>query len=273
MWHKLIFLIAFWIFIPRVDWSQTTTKLIWQIPVDTDAIWDVDNIRYCYVYSNQNIRKIDPSGRTLLQASYKSLGDISKIDAQNPLKIAFFSEGQQKVCFMDNALALQNDCLDMSDLGAELVSAYSSSVQTDRIWIYDEPQSRLMLVTLRNNQSQLSQNVKSILDLGIVQNIQESENRLFVFDDKNQVLWFDLYGNFMDYVVIPNAEYIYPVGNHFLAVEGNVLNAYNIDGELTEKLTRFDLKNDKKILKLSINSDFLFLQTSTSLSCYQLIEQ
>lgn len=271
MWSKILIVICF--FHSLSGFGQITVKQLWTTAIDSNAIWDVDNIRFCYVYSNQTLRKIDTQGKTVVQESYKSLGEISKIDAQNPLKIACFSEGQQKVCFLDNALARQNDCVDMTELGAELVTAFSASVQTDRIWIYDEPMSKLILVTLRNNQSQISQNIKGLLELGEVIDIREIDNRLFVFDDRKQVLWFDIYGNFMDYVKLPDTDFIYPMNDYFIAVCGNQLKFFDQNEQESSAPLVFEALSNSTIISLKIEGDLLFIQTNTSLNCYRISEK
>lgn len=253
--------------------GQMKTELLWASKLDSTAVWDVDNIRYCYVYANQTIRKIDTQGKTILQESYKSLGEITKIDAQNPLKIACFSEGQQKICFLDNALAKQNDCVDATDLGAELVTCFSASVQTDRVWLYDEPMSKLILVTLRTNQGQLSQNIKGLLAIGNVTDIREIDNRLYVFDDKNQVLWFDNYGNFIDYVNLPNTQFIYPLNDYFIAVSGDQLQVYDQQENQISSFLGFESSLTSSILRIKIVGDFLFIQTKTELRCYRISEK
>lgn len=251
------------------SYGQDNWKQVWSVTMDSTAVWDIDNLRNCYVYMNQTIKKIDTQGKTVLQESYKSLGEITKIDAQNPLKIACFSEGQQRICFLDNALALQNTCLDLNELHVALASSFSASLQTDRIWIYDEPNSQLLLVTIRTGQSQQSQNVKGLLALSTIMDIQEDDNRLFLFDDNNQVAWFDQFGNFMDYVQLPAGQVVYPYKNSFLVAQGNTIYAYDRQGKQGEIVFQGNEENTAMPIKIRINSDLLFVQTTHSLTCYR----
>ena len=102
--HKFLFS-CFILALPCSGFSQQTWKELWHLELDSTAIWDIDPMHQSIVYQNQSIQKRDAKGQLMLQESIKSLGNIQKIDAQNPLKIALFSEDQQSICFLDNALA------------------------------------------------------------------------------------------------------------------------------------------------------------------------
>jgi hypothetical protein len=252
--------------------TQQVWKELWHLDVDSTAIWDIDPIHQSIIYQNQNIQKRDAKGQIMLQESIKSVGNIEKIDAQNPLKIVLFSEDQQSVCFLDNALALQGDCIYLSDLNVSLAASVSASIQTDRIWIYDEPNSKIELITLRNGQGQLVQNVKGLLNMKSIVNIQEIDNRLYLFDEQNQVAWFDQFGNFIDVATLPPNKPIYPIQDYFLIAEGKTINTLNIDAELVSVFFVGDLLLDSSILKIEVSGERLYIQTQKRLYCYKILQ-
>ena len=262
----LVLLFPFW------GESQQTWKELWKMELDSTAIWDIDPIHQSIVYQNQNIQKRDAKGQIMLQESIKSLGNIQKIDAQNPLKIALFSEDQQSICFLDNALAVQGDCIYLSDLNINLAASMSASIQTDRIWIYDEPNSKIELITLRNGQGQQVQNVKGLLDMKSIVNIQEIDNRLYLFDETNQVAWFDQFGNFIDVAVLPPHKPIYPIQDYFLIAEGKNIQTININAEFVSFFFIGDTLLDSKVLKMEVSGDRLYIQTEKMLYCFKIIQ-
>jgi len=267
--HKLLFL--FILLLPVWGHSQQGWKELWHMELDSTAIWDIDPIHQSIIYQNQNIQKRDAKGVIMLQESIKSLGNIQKIDAQNPLKIVLFSEDQQSVCFLDNALALQGDCIYLSDLNVSLAASVSASIQTDRIWIYDEPNSKIELITLRDGQGQLVQNVKGLLNLKSIVNIQEIDNRLYLFDEENQVAWFDQFGNFIDVATLTPHKPIYPIQDYFLIAEGKNIQTVNIDSEFVSFFFAGDPLLDSKILKMEVSGDRLYIQTQKRLYCYKIL--
>lgn len=178
----------------------------WQIPIEADCTWDADQAGNVYLFHKQTLIKLDTSGRQLLTQSVKSFGTIAKIDAANWLKIAIFSEEQQQVCYLDNALGIQPNCIDLTELGVDLAQNFATSTQTDRLWVYDQLNSELQLITIRTNQRQFVQNLRSLVDLGNVLQLMEFQNSLYLLDDRGQIMTFDNFGSFLGSVTIPSTH-------------------------------------------------------------------
>lgn len=267
---RSLFLLIF-LALPCLGFGQQSWKELWHLELDSTAIWDIDPIHQSIIYQNQNIQKRDAKGQIMLQESFKSLGNIQKIDAQNPLKIALFSEDQQSICFLDNALALQGDCIYLSDLNVSLAASMSASIQTDRIWVYDEPNSKIELITLRSGQGQQVQNVKGLLNMKSIVNMQEIDNRLYLFDEENQVAWFDQFGNFMDVATLPPNKPVYPIQDYFLIADGKTIRAVNIDAEPVSTFFVGETFLDSPILKMEVSGERLYIQTKKMLYCYTIL--
>lgn len=253
-------------------YSQQKWKELWSLDIDSTAIWDIDPMHQSIIYQNQNVQKRDAKGQLMLQESIKSLGNIQKIDAQNPLKIALFSEDQQSICFLDNALALQTTCLYLSDLNISLAASMSASIQTDRIWVYDEPNSKIDLITLRNGQNQQVQNVKGLLNLHSIVNMQEIDNRLYLFDEQNQVAWFDQFGNFIDVATLTPNKPIYPIQDYFLIAEGKNIQTVDLNSEFVAFFFEGDAILDSSVRKMEVSGDRLYVQTQQRLYCFRVIQ-
>lgn len=269
--YKLVFSLIL-LALPNLGYGQQAWKELWHMELDSTAIWDVDPIHQSIIYQNQNIQKRDAKGQIMLQESIKSLGNIQKIDAQNSLKIALFSEDQQSICFLDNALALQGDCIYLSDLNISLAASMSASIQTDRIWVYDEPNSKIELITLRNGQGQQVQNVKGLLNMKSIVNMQEIDNRLFLFDTQNQVAWFDQFGNFIDVATLTPNKPIYPIQDYFLIAEGKNIQTVDLNSEFVSFFFAGDALLDSKVLKMKVSGERLYIQTEKTLYCFKILK-
>jgi len=68
---------------------QQNWKPRWTVPVKGNAL-EVDNLGDVYVLANQDIIKYRSNGQFYRSYSNKSLGNISRIDASNPLKTLVF---------------------------------------------------------------------------------------------------------------------------------------------------------------------------------------
>ncbi|HLP56828.1 MAG TPA: hypothetical protein VK151_17445 [Fluviicola sp.] len=249
--------------------AQQSWKQVWSTPIDADAVWDIDQAGNAYLVNQQTIYKLDTVGRQLLTQSTKSMGTIAKIDASNWMKIAIFSEDQQRVCYLDNALALQPGCIELTELGVNLAQHFSTSAQTDRIWVYDQLNSELQLITIRNSQRQIVQNLATLVDLGTVLQLTEFQNKLYVFDNRGQVITFDNFGSFLSAITV-SGTHIQPFSTGFLVAEKQFI---RFSDEETEKLTPFfELASGEEIKWFSFAGKRLFVSTATQLISFELVE-
>lgn len=264
MCKLVLFLTLCWSFSLKAQQSWTQA---WTAPVDADAVWDVDQAGNVYLVNGQSITKLDTVGKQLLTQSTKSMGTIAKIDASNWLKIAIFSEEQQRVCYLDNALALQPNCIDLTELGVNLAQHFSTSAQTDRIWIYDQLNSELQLITIRNSQRQIIQNLAALVDLGTVLQLTEFQNKLYLFDNRGQIITLDNFGSFLSARSI-TATHIQPFSTGFLASDKQFI---RFTDEETEQLTPFfELPSGEVIKWFCFVGRRLFVSTETELISFEL---
>jgi hypothetical protein len=262
--YKLLVLFTFITVFPAS--GQESWKQCWTMPLSEESAWDADPSGNVYLYNNESISKLDSTGKLLLTQSAKSIGTIEKIDASNRLKIAVFSEEQQQVCYLDNALALQSDCIDLTAAGIGLAQHFATSVQTDRIWIYDQLNSELQLVTLRGNQRQTVQNLRSLLEIGMVTQLFEFNNVLYLVDNLGQVATFDNFGTFLSGFTL-SAGYVQAFGKGVL---------YSMAGSIFARAAESDKETpffagSEPIRCFHFAANRLYISTATSLTCFQLL--
>jgi hypothetical protein len=249
--------------------AQQPWKQVWSTDIDADAVWDADQAGNIYLVNKQTITKLDTVGKRLLTQSTKSMGTIAKIDASNWLKIAIFSEEQQRVCYLDNALAIQPGCIDLTEFGVNLAQHFSTSAQTDRIWIYDQLNSELQLITIRNSQRQIIQNLAALVDLGTVLQLSEFQNKLYLFDNRSQVITLDNFGSFLSASSVVGTH-IQPFSTGFLASENQFI---RFSDEETEQLTPFfELASGEAIKWFCFVGKRLFVSTETQLIGFEIID-
>lgn len=266
--HKLLFFLfccaAFH------GWSQQTWQQRWELAIDADCTWDADQAGNVYLFREQSISKVDSTGKTLLTQSTKSIGTISKIDAANWLKIAIFSEEQQQICYLDNALGIQPGCIDLTESGVNLAQHFATSSQTDRLWVYDQLNSELQLITIRTNQRQIVQNLKSLVDLGNVVQLVEFDNVLYLLDDRNQVATFDNFGTFIGSTTVA-ATHIQPFDTGLLAAAGNTITFIAKEDE--QSTVFFELpEKGAAIERFLFTGKRLYISTQEKFYCFQPVE-
>jgi len=240
----------------------------WHISLESDGAWDIDQAGNVYLVHQQSITKRDTTGKQLLTQSIKSIGTIAKIDATNWLKIAIFSEEQQQVCYLDNALGIQPNCLDLNEWGITLAQNFATSSQTDRIWVFDQLNSELQLITTRNNQRQIVQNLRSLVDIGNVVQLMEFQNKLYLLDDAGQIITFDNFGTFLGSITL-SATYMQPYGESMLTSSQNRITFSN--EETSEPTFFFELADPNALItQFHFVGKQLYVSTATNLYCFQI---
>ena len=164
--------------------------------INQDDIWSVDVLGNVYIAKSKVLQKFDSTGVLKFSQSIKSFGRIKEIQSINTMKLVTFSEEQQTVCLLDNTLTLSEECLDLSNFDIGNASHIAISGQSDKLWVVDQLNSKLLLLSLNGtNQFQEIKNLKGILNMNQIESIQEVENHLFLIDSSGTIFEFDLYGS------------------------------------------------------------------------------
>lgn len=193
------------------DEAQKTTSWEKKFEFDVDSLsnWEVDGLGYIYVSQDGNMKKYYPTGELWFEQGMKSLGACSDIVSLNPMKFLYFSQEQQTVCYFDNTLSFTNECLDLSEYGVENASLISSSSQPEKLWVLDDIDYRLVLLSLDGLiQGQEVKNIKGILDIESITQIIEKGSKLYLLDPFEGVFVFDRFGTLIEKVEQKDVKHI-----------------------------------------------------------------
>jgi hypothetical protein len=250
--------------------AQSQWEEKWSIPCDSTTVWDIDQANNSFVYSQNNLIKRDGNGKKISEQSIKSIGEITKIDASNTFKIAVFSENQQQICFLDNALAIQNECIELTSFDIHYAETFSYTAQNDRLWVYDQLNSTLKLITLESMKQQKIQNLRSLIQFTAIDQLFERNNELYLVTDNKKIHHFDVFGSYLGTVIVPNSHWIQAWKDGFLSATANEINY--VESSLTSSIPFFLMLPDETTIlsfKWQAASQLLFVQTSTKLTCFQ----
>jgi hypothetical protein len=187
------------------------------INLEENEIWNVDIMNNLILTRRNIIEKYDSSGVLKFSQSIRSMGQLAELEPLNFMKIYAFSEEQQVVCVFDNTLTLSEKCLDLSEFGIGMAVHIASSIQSDRIWVLDQLNSRLLSVkTGRTANSQEVKNLGGILNIQSISGITEYNNELYLTDYEKGVYRFDLYGSLIDFYPVESCDQL-------LVIDGNML--------------------------------------------------
>lgn len=180
---------------------QSAWKALHEWEIGDDEIWTTDVLGNVLLTKKNLIQKYDSAGVLKYSQSIRSFGRLQDIQAVNSMKIVAFSEEQQTICLLDNTLTLSENCLELADFNIGNASVFSVSSQPDKIWMLDQLNSRLLLLSLgKTNQFQEISNLKGILDLDHIDQLTEYNNRLYLIDRTKGIYEFDLYGTLLNVI-------------------------------------------------------------------------
>jgi hypothetical protein len=177
------------------EWKETRS-----VSTESVSCWNVDAFNQLFVANQSTLIKYSTDGTILYKISDKSLGEIQQIIPVTPLKILLFSEMQQRICFVDNTLTLVDACIDLSDYEIEYASHIARSGRGDKLWVFDQINSRILLIDL-NQKGKIIQeirNTKGLIEIEQLIEMIEFDSKLYLLDNTNKLTIFDLYGSLID---------------------------------------------------------------------------
>jgi len=170
-------------------------------PLTETSVWAVDLVGNLYLSDMDVLSKYDTSGQKSFSQSFKALGRIADIQAINTMKLLLFSAEQQSFALVDNTLSAANTSYELSDLGFGYVSLMAASAQPNKLWVYDQLNSKLVLLDYgRSGQQQELLNIRGILGASEIKLMFERDQKLYLQDGQHKVYVLDLYGSLLHLV-------------------------------------------------------------------------
>ncbi len=206
--------------------------------VDADLFIGNDSFDCKYFIKNNVFFKIK-SGE-IFQYKNISLGKISRIDFQNPLKIVLFYENFNTVILLDNQLN-EIQKINFSENEKNIaVTAVGISAQNN-LWVFNLTNQQIGLYDyLKNKHKDVSSPIS-----GMIKQYQTNFNTFYWIDERNYYYSCDVFGKTIALGKLPAFDSIQLVSNLFVVFKKNdLLYYYSIN---SDKPTVIDL--DKKTYK------------------------
>ncbi|NDB34799.1 MAG: hypothetical protein EB023_05530 [Flavobacteriia bacterium] len=268
----LLFNVAFYLLVSWDSYAQTIAKSRYTLEKkNTIAIPDgtektfIDYGNNLFFIAKDQITRISlATGLTNVQ-SLKAWQDIDQIAAINALKTVVFSQVQQQLCFTDNTLSAQGECLDLQTYEWSNVTAIATSKRPDMIWIYDELNSQISLFNFMRRQIiQSVSNLRGLHGLQETPTLWENEKGLWLATASGFVLKFDDYLNVVSQHQL-DFQSMVPFGaGCFLLRDGKIYynNLYQEEQEV------YDLPFPTSYSKLHISGNQLIIEREKTLDVF-----
>ena len=255
-----------------ISFAQKSDSAQWlmigELEIGENEKWAIDGLENCIITSKNVIQKYDSAGVLQFFQSSKSFGRLTSIQSINPMKWITFSEEQQLICLLDNTLTLSEQCIDLSGFGIGNATHIAVSSQPDKLWVLDQLNSRLLLLSLgRTNQFQEISNLKGILNISMIASILEWNNELFLYDAAGIIYQFDVYGSLISANKFENIKGFAVKDNTLLLIQNNQLLLHNL-AIPEKKLIDLPIKN---VYEVKISGNFFYFRTENKIYKYTLL--
>lgn len=192
-----------------------------------------DPLGNIYIYNKGDITKFNSDGIEISRFSTREFGDISSVDASNPMKVMVVFSDFSKVMILDASLG-KNSSLDLSYPGFQLVKIICSSRESG-YWIFDPIDKRLKKIT---DQLEISGEGTQLRQI-----TEEPLTPLYLFDSGKWLIMsvpeygflvFDRFGTYYKTFKSPNKSVFQANGDEILFKENNKMCLINIKSGITQ---------------------------------------
>ena len=254
----LLFIVSFSI-VASQNQKKTALKTA-SIHVDGDQFLGYDFFGFYYTIKNNVFSKIN-TGDTL---GYKniSLGKISKVDLQNPLKIVLFYENFNTVIVLDNQLN-EIQKINFSENIIPIVVTAIGIAAMNQLWIYNSMNQQLGLYDYLNKEYKTI----SIPFTDSIKNYSSDFNVFHWVDTKNNWYTCNIFGKITTKGIIPDFDSIVIINeSQFIYSKDAILTLYDL-----EKGKKTEIKiSEKTFKKFYYKDQILSIFTSKGITNYKI---
>ncbi len=224
-----------------------------------------DNLGNAYLIKGHEIFKYLPNGKLFNRYSNLMLGNITSVDATNPLKLLLFYRDFSKIQFLDNQLAENRGIISLQDLGLEQSTLACTSFDNG-FWIYDQISFSLIRFNQAFDKVQEARNINQNIGYEPQPNfLVESGDWIYLNNPQTGILVFDIFGTYFKTIPVKELDMFQVSGQNLLYYKNGKLLSYNLK-TLTEE--EIPLPSDK-IKMLRVEKEKLIVLTKEKLKVYE----
>lgn len=230
------------------------------IRLDGDQFLGFDPFGFNYTIKNNVFSKIGK--QNTLDYKNISLGKITKVDLQNPLKIVLFYENFNTVIILDNQLN-ETQKINFSESILPIVATAIGIASQNQLWVYNSMNQQLGFFDYLNKEYKTI----SVPFTESIKNYSSDFNVFQWIDNKNNWYTCDIFGKIKSKGMIPDYEWIEIINeNQFIYSKDAVLTLYDLKkGEKTE----IEI-SEKTFKKFYYKDQILSIFTSTGITNYKI---
>jgi hypothetical protein len=156
----------------------------------------VDHLENLYFVLGGRVAKYDSNGNLVGRMGDAFDGEITILDAGNPLRILLYYPGFNQVRMLDNQLAPLGNPVDLTRLGYSNIEALCNSSHGG-FWILDQSRMKLLCLNRHNRVIYQSPTFSSLpFKKNGILFIREIQRKIYMVQEDASIVVFDHFGNF-----------------------------------------------------------------------------
>ena len=213
---------------PLAAQADTSFHLLRRIP-GTIVDFTVDNLDNVYVLNDRNrLVKYSPDGDSLGAFNdVRKFGQVSTIDASNPLRILLYYKDFTTIVILDRFLNVRNT-IDLRKQQLFQVTAVGQSYD-NKIWLYDEQESKLRKIDEDGKLLLATPDLRLLTGTAPMPVRLYDENKyVYLCDPANGIYVFDYFGSLKNVIEIRKWQNLKVAGKYIFGSLGSKLYRYDI---------------------------------------------
>lgn len=238
--------------------------LISKLKFDADTFLGYDAFGYYYQIKNNVFSK--RKGTEIFEYKNVSLGRITTVDLQNPLKIVVFYEDFNAVILLDNQLN-ETTKINFSQNSTPIVASAVGMSTQNQLWIYNALNQQIGLFDYLKNEYKTT-------STPLIENIkyyQTDFNTFYWIDEKNNWLSCDIFGKITTLGKIPRFDAIVLLNSdQFIFSDTNLLYLKNVKNKNLEANSEIKI-SEKTFLNFYYKDQILSIFTPERITNYKIL--
>jgi len=244
--------------------SLPQLPLLASIKVEGNQV-NSDPVENFYISTNTSIWKTSSQNNQSFIYDSKKSGNITLIDAGDPMKVLVFYKDLSLITFLDNFMAETSFNISLMDFGLDQAEVVCKSLNNG-IWVYDTKQDKLVKISSALKVEMEILNVQRIIGEAFSpKQMMERTSGLYLNDPMKGIYVFDNYGSFLRKIPELNISKFNVIENTIAFRQGNDINTLN-----TRTLEFNKIYSDSLMTDFSINEKKLYILNADSLHIYKL---
>lgn len=233
---------------------QAQMMKVKSIPI-TASYFTTDRLANLYAVVNNGIVKYGPDGDSLGYYHVVGKGEITSIDASNPMRLLVLYNNIPQINVL-NRLLIEQNTLDLKKIGIYNCPMMCTSADGDT-WIYDYFSQSIKKVSDQLQTQKIEINLQQILGKSCIPlQILEQDRQLMILTQDDGILHFDRFGSYVTTYHLPAKRFQYINGQIVLQDEKGV-EIYNTKAFSSKRL---EIEDWPSVLHIRIEKDRLYIQ-------------